>query len=131
LIIIAVEDVSKESTTKNIESHFEMLPALPSWNYVSCLLYLVGTYVANVSGAPEPFNTLSSYNHPPNELATSNAVPFVRRGLGSAIDTQHLYTDHRKFVVQVVATSLSCASVLATIMTLIWFCRMRKRFRHK
>jgi hypothetical protein len=56
----------------------------------------------------------------------------LQRGLNSIdLDTKNLYSQHRKLIVQIIAATVSSFSVLATLVTFYWFCRMTKRFRHK
>jgi len=52
------------------------------------------------------------------------------RGLNGQIDTTMLYSNRQKFKIQVIAATAASISVLVTLVTLYWFARMRKRFRH-
>jgi len=52
------------------------------------------------------------------------------RGIHGRIDTTMLYNSRQKFRIQVIAATAASISVLFTLITLYWFSRMRKRFRH-
>lgn len=42
-----------------------------------------------------------------------------------------IYTPHETKVIQIVGVATAAVSVVASLITTCWFCRMRKRLRHK
>lgn len=52
-----------------------------------------------------------------------------RRMLASS--PKSLYTSLQKQTIQTIATVTSCLTLVATLITFYWFCKMQKRLRHK
>lgn len=59
------------------------------------------------------------------------AVPSKPKLLSRTFDPSRLVSDHRKLVIQTIAVTCASIGVLAATTTFYWFCRMRKRFRHR
>lgn len=47
------------------------------------------------------------------------------------IDYVYLFDEQKRFIVQVTAVTAACTSLFLVTIIFYWFCRMRKRFRHK
>jgi len=54
-----------------------------------------------------------------------------RRTLGGTVDISALYTKSQVQLIQATACSVAGLSLLGGLITLYWFCRMKKKFRHK
>jgi hypothetical protein len=103
-----------------------MAPAPPpqSWAFIE----------ASNSMLPESYdiNTIYPYLTPSvgqmKPLLTARGMTALST---SQVATQSFYTALQKRMIQTVATVTSSLTLVATLITFYWFCRMRKRLRHK
>lgn len=61
----------------------------------------------------------------------STPVAHAREILSREVNFQNYFTPAQKHLVQRVGVTTAAVSVLASILTTFWFCRMRKRLRHR
>jgi len=58
------------------------------------------------------------------------AAMLLERGLGSPAITTPFYSEKRAQDIRIIAASLASLSILADTVSIYWFWRMKRRFRH-
>ncbi|OCL13842.1 hypothetical protein AOQ84DRAFT_81888 [Glonium stellatum] len=109
------------------------MPALGKWSSAAAYMNR-DTEWCQFPPIPYFFASILSALCPHISIDTSlqHAVaPSIPRLMSRALDPSRLFSSYRKLVIQTIAVSCASVSVLAAIVASFWFCRMRKRFRHR
>lgn len=65
-------------------------------------------------------------------ISDDGLVPqLIERALSTSVNTKTLLTHSQSHAIQVVSCVLSGISLLAALITFVWFARMKRKFRHR
>lgn len=108
------------------------MPALPSTTSIPYTDRAAGFLNSStaVSIAQGLYDTLTPRDSSSHVLVEDGGIRDGRGLHGRHIDTTALFNRSQKYQIQVIAAVAASVSVLVTMVTLYWFCRMKKRFRH-